>query len=97
MPMLLAAGINSRASSSCLPGKVSNELRIPVTLPPGRAWLATRPKPTGSINDAATTGMVIDAFLTTSATLIEPATTTSGLSWTSSAASNGRRVRSPSA
>ena len=63
------AGLNSIAtrstrgaiclsSSSHLPAIVGSETLKPVTLPPGRAKLATKPLPTGSATIAKTMGMV---------------------------------------
>ena len=46
-PILLAAGTNSAASWSCLPGKPSRLTSMPVTFPPGRASLAIKPKSNG--------------------------------------------------
>ena len=38
------------------------KLDYPVTLPPGRAKLATKPSPTGSVAAAITIGIVLVAF-----------------------------------
>jgi putative tryptophan/tyrosine transport system substrate-binding protein len=57
MPTLTAPRTTSAASASCFSGSVSKVASVPVTFPPGRAWLATRPKATGSVTFAATIGM----------------------------------------
>ena len=53
----------SRKSSSRLPANRSAGCDRPVTLPPGRARLATRPPPTGSPATAKTIGMTEVACL----------------------------------
>jgi hypothetical protein len=58
----------------------------PVTLPPGRAKLLTKPLPTGSPTTANTTGMVDVACLAASAAGVATVTMTSTLSRTNSAA-----------
>jgi hypothetical protein len=60
----------------------------PVTLPPGRARLLISPCLTASPLDAITMGIVFVLFLTASEALPLWATMTSGLSFTSSAASS---------
>ena len=50
-------GTTSRKSSSRLPARSGAWIDRPVTLPPGRARLATRPLPTGSPAIAKTIGM----------------------------------------
>ena len=50
-------GTTSRKSSSRLPARSVCWIDRPVTLPPGRARLATRPVPTGSPATAKTIGM----------------------------------------
>ena len=50
-------GMTSRKSSSRLPARSVDWSDRPVTLPPGRARLATRPVPTGSPPSAKTIGM----------------------------------------
>ena len=50
-------GTTSRKSSSRLPARSVDWIDRPVTLPPGRARLATRPVPTGSSAVAKTIGM----------------------------------------
>src|SRR5262249_44242386 len=47
----------SRKSSSRLPAESVSCIDRPVTLPPGRARLATKPLPTGSFATANTIGM----------------------------------------
>ena len=51
-------GAISLSSSSHLPGIVGSILVKPVTLPPGRGKLATKPLPTGSETVAKTMGIV---------------------------------------
>ena len=53
-----SCGTSSRNSSSLLPAVSVAWNDNPVTLPPGRARLATKPPPTGSIANAKTTGMI---------------------------------------
>jgi acetyl-CoA C-acetyltransferase len=76
---------------------VQQALQMPVTFPSGRAWLAARPRPIGSTDDAATIGMLAVACFAATAAVELPTTITSGLSRTTSSASVGSRVRSPSA
>ena len=70
---------------------------VPVTLPPGRARLATNPLATGSFGKIITIGMVLVAFF--AACTAEPAgaTMTSTLRRTNSAARSGNRSTLPSA
>src|SRR5438128_2407518 len=58
----LAWGTNSHSSSSRLGVSWLTMLPKPVTLPPGRARLATRPNPMGSLTKANTIGIVEVAF-----------------------------------
>ena len=58
----------------------------PVTLPPGRARLATRPLPTGSVTVTKTIGMTAVACLAAMTTGVPDVTMTSTLSRTNSAA-----------
>jgi len=68
----------------------------PVTLPPGRARLATRPVPTGSPAAAKTMGMTDVACMAAAIKLVPAVTMTSTLRWTNSAAiSAARSVRPP--
>ena len=67
------------------------KLESPVTLPPGRARLATRPAATGSPALTITIGMVVVARLASNAPGVDVATNRSILSRTKSAASWGRR------
>ena len=57
-------GTTSRNSSSFLPPASAIWLERPVTLPPGRAKLATMPPPTGSAATANTIGIIDVAFFT---------------------------------
>ena len=88
-------GRTSRNSSSRLPGRSVCWFDRPVTLPPGRARLATRPVPTGSPS-TKTIGMTdVACFAATAA--LPPATMTSTLSRTNSAAISAKRSLRPSA
>ena len=62
-----------------------------MTLPPGRARLATKPAPTGSAALAITMGMVVVAFFAANAVGAPVTTIRSTLRRTKSAASSGRR------
>jgi len=68
-----------------------------VTLPPGRARLATRPVPTGSDAAAKTIGMTDVACFAAITTTVADVTMTSTLSRTNSAAISAARSRLPSA
>ena len=69
----------------------------PVTFPPGRARLATRPDSTGAPLAAMTTGMVRDALFAARAAGVPLVTIRSTFSRTSSAARTGYRSSRPSA
>ena len=90
-PTRASLGTASLSISSLLVSSSNDKLDNPVTLPPGRARLATRPSPTGSPAFAITMGMVVVAFFAANAG--GPAVTTirSTLRRTKSAASSGRR------
>ena len=60
-PRAPAPGTVSLSSSSRFPLKPMHRSLVPVTFPPGRARLATRPSPTGSLAAAKTIGMVVVA------------------------------------
>ena len=62
-----------------------------MTLPPGRARLATKPAPTGSPAFVITMGMVVVAFFAANAGGVAETTIRSTLRRTRSAASSGRR------
>ena len=62
-----------------------------MTLPPGRARLATRPAPTGSPTFVITMGMVVVTLLAANVAGVPLTTIRSTLSRTNSAASSGRR------
>ena len=66
-PTRVAVGTSSRSSSSRF--AVNSVLRklIPVRLPLGRAWLATRPSLTGSSATTKTIGIVVVAALAANA------------------------------
>ena len=55
-------GATSLSSSSHFPAKPNSEVTNPVALPPGRAKLATKPPPTGSVALANTIGTLRVAF-----------------------------------
>ena len=69
---------------------------MPVTLPPGRARLATNPLPTGSGSCLMTMGIVLVASLAAWVTVAPPVTMRSTLRRTNSAASSGSRSGFPS-
>jgi len=71
-------GAISRNSSSHLPPIAPSSLMKPVTLPPGRARLPTKPAPTGSETTAKTTGIVRVSFASAAVTGVVPASITSG-------------------
>ncbi len=66
----------------------------PVTLPPGRPRLATRPAPTGSALAAITIGIVLVAFIAARVPAVVAVTITSTSRRTSASASAGRREKS---
>jgi len=83
--------MTSRKSSSRLPARSGAWLDSPVTLPPGRARLATRPPPTGSFANAKTIGMTgVTRFK--AATTLPTVTMTSAFSRTNSAAISAASV-----
>src|SRR5262247_1168854 len=88
--------MTSRRSSSRLPATSGDWSARPVTLPPGRAKLATMPETTGSAATAKTIGMTVVACLAGS-TAPPVVTMTSTLSRTNSAAISGKRSLCPSA
>src|SRR5262245_29595423 len=69
---------------------------MPVTLPPGRARLVTRPPPSGSAASAKTIGMV-DVARLAAGTAVAPVTMTSTLRCTKSATISAERSTRPSA
>ena len=75
----LRAGTTSRNSSSLRPPRSVCMFDRPVTLPPGRARLATSPVPTGSPAEAKTIGIVDVAFLTDMVAAVPAVTMTSTL------------------
>ena len=66
-PTRASLGTASLSISSLLVFSSVAKLESPVTLPPGRARLATKPAPTGSAAFAITMGMVVVAFLAANA------------------------------
>ena len=90
-PTRASLGTASLSISSLLVFSSVAKLENPVTLPPGRARLATRPSPTGSAAFAITMGMVVVAFFAANAGGPPVATIRSTLRRTRSAASSGRR------
>ena len=90
-------GTTSRKSSICLAARSVDWFDRPVTLPPGRARLATRPVPTGSPADANTIG-ITDVTCFAAMTFAVPAVTmTSTFRRTNSAAISAARSVRPSA
>ena len=90
-------GTTSRKSSSRLPARSVDWIDRPVTLPPGRARLATRPVPTGSAAIAKTIGMTDVACFAAMTAAVPAVTMTSTLSRTNSAAISAKRSLRPSA
>ena len=74
--MIVALGTNSRSSSSHFDTSSVFMLVTPVTLPPGRARLVTRPAATGSIPTWKTMGIVAVAAFAASAAGVLPGATT---------------------
>ena len=89
-------GTTSRKSSSRLPGRSADWFDRPVTLPPGRARLATRPVPTGSATDPKTIGMTDVACFAAMTAAVPPVTITLTFSRTNSATISGKRSLRPS-
>ena len=90
-PTRASLGTASLSISSLLEFSSVAKLEFPVTLPPGRARLATKPAPTGSPLLAITIGIVAVAFLAANAGGGPVATIRSTLRRIRSAASSGRR------
>src|SRR6266446_2796379 len=90
-------GTTSRKSSSRLPARSADWFDSPVTLPPGRARLATRPVPTGSPAVAKTIGMTDVACFAATTAAVPAVTMTLTLSRTNSAAISAKRSLRPSA
>ena len=90
-PTRASLGTASLSISSLLVFSSSAKLESPVTLPPGRARLATKPAPTGSPAFVITMGMVVVALLAANAAGVPETTIRSTLRRTRSAASSGRR------
>ena len=90
-PTRASLGTASLSISSLLVFSSVAKLESPVTLPPGRARLATKPAPTGSAAFAITMGMVVVAFFAANAGRVPETTIRSTLRRTRSAASSGRR------
>ena len=65
--MMVAVGSNSRSSSSRFGPTSTFKWVTPVTLPPGRLRLATRPSRTGSLPVVKTIGIVVVAAFAASA------------------------------
>ena len=66
-PTRASLGTASLSISSLFVFSSGDKPEIPVTLPPGRARLATRPAPTGSAAFVITMGMVVVAFFAANA------------------------------
>ena len=66
-PTRASLGTASLSISSLLVFSSGAKLESPVTLPPGRARLATKPAPTGSAAFVITMGMVVVAFFAANA------------------------------
>ena len=87
-------GTTSRKSSIFLPARSACWFDSPVTLPPGRTRLATRPLPMGSVAISKTIGMS-DVTCFAAAAAAPDATMTSTLSWTNSVAISAKRSVRP--
>ena len=87
----------SMSSSTRFPLNSGVRRLNPVTFPPGRAKLATRPALTGSPTATITIGMVLVAAFAARLAGVAAATITSTRSRTSSATSSGSRSCRPSA
>jgi len=70
----------------------NDKFEKPVTLPPGRARLATKSKPTGSLVFVITMGMVVVAFFAANAGGVPETTIRSTLRRTTSAANSGQAL-----
>jgi hypothetical protein len=92
---LVTRGAISLSSSSHFPLMLYSKLINPVAFPPGRAKLATKPPPTGSVTCTNTMGTRRVACSNDLMTVVPWARTTSGSSSTNSAAY--LRMRSASA
>ena len=90
-PTRASLGTASLSISSLLLFSSVDKLESPVTLPPGRARLATRPAPTGSAVFVITMGMVVVAPFAANAVGPPVTTIRSTFRRTRSAASSGRR------
>ena len=90
-PTRASLGTASLSISSLLVFSSGAKPASPVTLPPGRARLATKPAPTGSPAFAITMGMVVVALFAANAVGAPETTIRSTLRRTNSAASSGRR------
>ena len=89
--IVVALGISSSKRLSCLPASSAVRKVIPVTVPPGRLRLVTRPYCTGSSATAKTIGIVEVAAFAARVAYGEPVVTiTATLRSTRSAASRGR-------
>jgi hypothetical protein len=91
---LLQAGAIPLRSSTHLLGKSGSVVMNPVTLPPGRARLATKPAPIGSATPANTIGISRVVCRNAATTGVEPARSASGRRPTSSLAKVRTRSKS---
>ena len=90
-PTRASSGIVSLSISSLLVFSSIPKFEKPVTLPPGRARLATKPAATGSPTLTITMGMFVVAFLAADVAGVPEVTIRSTLSRTKSDASSGKR------
>src|SRR5262249_49066711 len=95
MATRVAVGATLCSISTSLPLRSVLRIETPVMLCPGRPRLSTKPLPTGSLDAAMTIGIVAVAFCAALITGVSPATMTSTLRCTTSAASSARRPTSP--
>src|SRR5262249_15443801 len=96
-PITLALGTSSRSNSNRFAPRVLVIKVTPVTLPPGRLRLETRPRSTGSAPIAKTIGLVVVAALVATAAGGESATIAATGSDTRSATIVGNRSKRESA
>ena len=86
-PIKTALGIISCKISNCFVSTVLAKVVMPVTLPPGRLRLATRPSSTGSLVIEKTIGTVVVTVLAASATA-GPTTTITLTGWRTRSVAN---------
>src|SRR3974377_20598 len=96
-PTRVISGAVSLSNSTHFPVIDDSKLVNPVTFPPGCAKLATKPSPIGSDIDTNTIGMLRVSPRRVITTGLEPATISSGRTWTNSLANLHTRTASSGA